>query len=161
MSKELTPLDALKRLESSASSYCYESTSSMEDMERGLFEEDYEAVKVLETALKEYELIKQTKIIVANKKVSNKDLEMLKNQRMFVSNLEQCKIKPLLDEKTQKKFKALEIIKEKRVNIGYLLLCDDYEEYLDDFNDRQGEGNLPSFELLTKEEYDLLKEVLL
>lgn len=56
--------------------------------------------------------------------------------------------------------KALEIIKKKNVNVGYLLICDDYEEYLDDFNDRQGEGNLPSFELLTQEEYNLLKEVL-
>lgn len=63
--------------------------------------------------------------------------------------------------KENKKLKrVLEIIREKKVNIGYLLLCDDYEDYLDDFNDRQGEGNLPSFELLTKEEYDLLKKVL-
>lgn len=59
---------------------------------------------------------------------------------------------------SKKQDKILRIIKEKQVNVGYLLACDDYEEYLDYFNDRQGEGNLPSFELLTQEEFDLLKE---
>lgn len=55
---------------------------------------------------------------------------------------------------------VIEIIKDNQVNIGYLLDCDNYEEYLDYFNDRTGEGNLPSFKLLTEEEFNLLKEVL-
>ena len=67
--------------------------------------------KQIKTTLKDYELIKQTKFIVADKKISDDDLEKLKNQGMFVGNLGQCEIKPLFDKETQKKLQALEIIK--------------------------------------------------
>jgi len=56
--------------------------------------------------------------------------------------------------------KAIEICVSKGVNINYLDSCKNYEEYLSDFyNDRK--GNKSSFELLTKEEFDLIKKVLL
>lgn len=52
--------------------------------------------------------------------------------------------------KNENKLKALEIIKEKRVNVDWLLETDNVEEY-----------NESLYVELTKEEYDLLKEVLL
>lgn len=58
--------------------------------------------KIVINALKKYELMKQTKVIVADKKVSDEDLEKLKNQRMFVGSLEKCEIKSLFDEKKLK-----------------------------------------------------------
>lgn len=75
--------------------------------------------RTIESALKEHESMKQTKFIVADKKISDEDLEKLKNQRMFISNLEESKIEPFLDEKTQKKLKALEIIKSKITDISF------------------------------------------
>lgn len=65
----------------------------------------------------------------------------------------------------EKELKALKIIKEKEVNvrnlIDYELNHDNsYEEYLDDYNYADNYFEL-GHELLTQEEYDLLKEVLL
>lgn len=53
----------------------------------------------------------------------------------------------------EKKLKALEIIKEKRVNVGLLLRCATVERY--------NKGICYEPRHLTKEEYNLLKEVLL
>jgi len=53
-------------------------------------------------------------------------------------------------DKNIKKLKALEIIKEKRVNVRFLISCKTLKEYNDVISDH-----------LTQEEYDLLKEVLL
>ena len=64
-----------------------------------------ENIKIIATALKEYELMKQAKIIVADKKISDDDLEKLKNQSIIVGNLEQSKIEPLFDNKTQNELK--------------------------------------------------------
>lgn len=112
--------------------------------------EKVECKEIIETALKEYETMKQTKIVVADKKISDEDLEKLKNQRMF-SDL-QCEIKPLFDEETQKKLKALEIIKEKEVDVFIFLHSGDLETYNDIVEDNRK---------LAQEEYGLLKEVLL
>jgi len=51
-----------------------------------------------------------------------------------------------------KKLKAFEIIKKKRVNVHLLLLSDSLEKY---------NFNLLPYRKLNQEEYDLLKEVLL
>lgn len=51
----------------------------------------------------------------------------------------------------EKSLKALEIIKEKRVNIHLLILSDSLEKY---------NFNLLPYRKLTQEEYDLLKEIL-
>ena len=81
MSKELK---ALERLKSSLKSYCYEFTSSMEDFERGLFEEDYEAVKLIETALKEYEGARNHIEALNKERIENsiklKALEIIKDE---------------------------------------------------------------------------------
>ena len=105
---------------------------------------EYETVK---SALKEYELMKNAKIIVPNKKISEDDFEKLRNQRMFVGDLEQCEIKPLFDEETKKKLKALEIIK----NDTHILNDEGVERIVIPFYD-----NIYT----PKEEYELLKEVL-
>lgn len=104
---------------------------------------DDELLGIIETALKEYELMKQTKIIVADKKISDEGLEKLKNQRMFVGNLEQCEIKPLFDEENQKKLKALEIIKEHKL-LNYVLKNE----------------KCANMYHLSKEEKDLLRDIM-
>ena len=110
--------------------------------------------KVIETSLKEYELMKQTKIITADKEISNADLENIKNQRMFVSSLKQFEIKSLFDEETQNKLKALEIIKNKHVNVNTLIDCmlmviDPLKFYNEKVSERLK---------LTQQEFGLLKE---
>lgn len=54
----------------------------------------------------------------------------------------------------EKREKALEIIKEKRVDVGWLINCENIEQY----NNVIGTA---THKLLTKKEYNLLKEVLL
>ena len=83
-------------------------------------------VKIVENALKEYELIKQTRIIVVDKKISDDDLEKLKNQRIFASGLEESKVELLFDEETQKKLKDFEWLKSKiDIDFVYRLPTDD------------------------------------
>lgn len=72
-------------------------------------------IEVIKAALKEHEVMevmKQTKIVVSDPKVSDEDFEKLKNQRIIIGNLEPCEIKPLFDEKTQNKLKAYKDIEE-------------------------------------------------
>lgn len=68
-------------------------------------------------------------------------------------------------ETIEKSLKALEIIKSKSVNVKNLIIyCfefkDTYEDYVDVFNYGDNYWDLGR-ELLTKEEFNLLKEVLL
>ena len=114
-----------------------------------------ENIKIIATALEDYELMKQAKIIVADKKISDDDLEKLKNQSIIVGNLEQSKIEPLFDEETQKKLEALEIIKKKRVDVRYLFQCKSLRDYNYIYK-----GTNQSELCLTKEEYDILKDTL-
>ena len=58
------------------------------------------------------------------------------------------------DEAYKKQLKALAIIKEKRVDVGWLISCENIGQY----NNVIGTA---THKLLTQEEYDLLKEVLL
>lgn len=127
----------------------------LKDLYNGNLTKEYklQCYKDIEKELKEYELMKNTKIIVSDKKISDEDLEKLINQRVFVGSLEQREVKPLFDEETQKKLKALEIIKDKRVNVS-LLSC---SEWLDFYNQEIAYKEKE----LTQEEFDLLKEVLL
>ena len=80
-------LEALERL------YCA-GRLDLDYVLNGKQNQDY---KIVETALKEYEFMKQTKIIVSDKKISDDDLEKLINQGIIVGNLEQSKIEPLFD----------------------------------------------------------------
>ena len=130
MNKELTPLEALADIKDVLS--C-----------EGAFDSACEErCNIVETALKEYKLMKQTKIIVVDKEISDDDLEKLINQRVLVNNLEQSEIKLLFDEETQKKFKAFEIIKSLPQEERQILLNAIYTY------------------TKSEEEYDLLKEIL-
>lgn len=124
MNKELTSLEA------------FENTKNLilpvlEDddwrITRCLFK-DY--LDIIETALKEQE---------EDKKLLN---EQAKSNRYLMEQIKQ----------SQKKLKALEIIKEKNVSIVWLKWCPDRAEY----NDLASKE-----EQLTQDEYNLLKEVLL
>lgn len=69
-------------------------------------------------------------------------------------------------ENKNKKLKALEIIKEKEVNVHNfkeIIIKHkwNYEQYVDEENDPNTSGHQFAYKLLTQEEYDLLKEVLL
>ena len=134
MSKELSPLEALNDL-----------IDYLEDEHLGLSEEErvIERKQIIETALNEYEIMRQTKFFAADEKISDEDLEKLKNQRMIVISAEQCELKPLFDEETQKKLKALEIIKNK--HLINLTFADDFDVFLERNN-------------LTETEFNLLKE---
>ena len=134
MNEELTPLEALERLTKIHN-----------------HDEFKECYNIVENALKEYELMKNAKIIVPNKKISEDDFEKLRNQRMFVGNLEQCEIKPLFDEETIKKLKALDLIREKPYLLENVFASDSYIEYV-----RSYVGDF----YYTPKQYELLKEVL-
>ena len=114
-------LEALERLSAVASMYCDECATSEEDLDRGMFEKDYQAVKTIEQELKELEV---------------------RRKMMRKSN-----------EETEKKLKALEIIKP-YIHIHCVVPNDrggvriwftqDGKHYID----------------MPQEEYELLKEVL-
>lgn len=110
MSKELTPLEALKNLTEYLTGDC-----------RDCFEE----LTVIEIALKRLETLEEEK--------------------------------QSFDRQLEKKLKALEIIKEKRVDVSAMKHSIDVYDY------NSGIENENDFEnrLLTKKEYKLLKEVLL
>lgn len=158
--EELTPLEALENIKKSDAIIADEYYSTPVG---GVFEEE---LAIIETALKDYESMKQTKIIVADKKISDDDLEKLKNQRMLVGDLGQCEIKPLFDEETQNKLKAFKIIVEKEIDIWLLKVCD-YENYcrirtecLETNVESMADCDKPAIPLPSQEEFDLLKEVL-
>ena len=106
---------------------------------------------IVETALKnEYEekfdLIKQVREL----KDENASLKSF-NSKLWVERQD-----------NEKKLKALEIIKEKRVDVCYFMNCRTLEEYNDDvLGSYAYEKDDAEQRMLTQEEYDLLKEVLL
>lgn len=59
-------LEALKRLSAVASMYCDECATSEEDLDRGMFERDYQAVKTIEKQLKALNVISQNFRLVGN-----------------------------------------------------------------------------------------------
>jgi hypothetical protein len=147
MTKELTPLKAFKELR-----------EQNDFLKQRNIPKEYrydDELDIVETALKEHELMKKARFIVANKEISDDALEKLKNQRMFIGSLERCEIKPLFDEDIENKLKALEIIKEKEVDIHNLLISKTAEQYNGYTHWLGYKGNL------TQEEFDTVKEALL
>lgn len=109
----------------------------------------------IEDALEDYEKIKQAKIIVEDDEISKEDFEKIFNyQKMFTNTNLQGEIKPVFDEENQKKLKAFDIIKDKRVLIWFLLDCDNASQYNHEIELR---GEV--YEMVSQEEFDLLKEV--
>ena len=101
----MTSKEALKELEAYRRLCTHLDDDNDDYMLNGEYEEDNE---VIETALKEYELMKQTKIITVNKDISNDDLEKFVHQRMFVDSSKQCGIKSLFDEEVISQKEAYE-----------------------------------------------------
>ena len=125
MSKELSPLEALKELKKR-----YGKNFSLNDDER---------CRIIKTALERLELIDSVMGCVDYKKVAD--------------FLENCGCTTLDD--FYKRIKALEIIKNKRVQVHILLESNNVEEYNESIYVCEGVKYK-----LTQEEYDLLKEVL-
>lgn len=114
----MTSKEVLKELEAYRRLCTHLDYDNDDYMLNGEYEEDNE---VIETALKEYELMKQTKIITVDKEISNDVLEKLTHQRMFVANSKQCEIKPLSNEKSNEKLhKILEIEEELEIDLSVL-----------------------------------------
>ena len=149
MSKEI---EALEQLKMQVGNIHYFDFSKGYPNQTTIELRDSELFTTIEKALKDYELMKQTKIIVIDKNISDDDLEKLKNQRIFASSLEESKVELLFDEETQKKLKALEIIKEKGIILQFIKETYTVEQY-----NAGVFGTL--VKPLTQEEYDLLKEI--
>ena len=92
-----------------------------------------ENIKIIETALKDYEMEHALRI-----RLENANYELVREKQ-----------------KNQKKLKALEIIKNKQVDVRYLFQCKSLRQYNFIY-----EGTNQSELCLTEEEYDLLKEML-
>ena len=84
-------------------------------------------------------------------------------QRLMVYDIQQEQNEKWL-ENAKKKLKAFEIMKNKRVNvraiIGILENKCTWEQYMDEEDDTNTSGHQFSRDRLTREEYDLLKEVI-
>lgn len=116
-----------------------------EDAKRHFFEQRQHLNKrldIIETALK---VLEQLQIIIGAKKIEDLPKVALETENACYSNSHILK-------KAENKLKALEIIKEKEVNVFIFLHSGDLETYNDIVEDNRK---------LTQEEYDLLKEVLL
>lgn len=136
MNKELSPLEAYEKINHT----CCLNASFPRKMEFGIDTDDHidcesveemaQCLDIIETALKENAELKK----------------MIRNFNEAIG--EPMIITPSIE----KKLKALEIVKNKRVDVGCLLKSKDLEDY--NFF-RYGKWRL------TQEEYDLLKKVLL
>ena len=127
MSKELTPLQALKTIILGTNVDTYR--SSVEEIDN--------AISIIETALKENEKLK----------------ECYKNELKNVSYYNNLALKYK---------KALEIIKEHRLDIDWFLQFVEqdisYQHYV--YCVEQGDNKFAKRFLLSEEEYELLKEIL-
>ena len=95
-------------------------------------------------------------------KTIEKELKELEERREMMRRFNEACVPMILDNKTEQKLKALEIIKEKEVSIDYLMVSINYdkEKALDYYNQWTMEYGIICLPL-TQEEYDLLKEILL
>lgn len=142
MSKKLTPLQALEDLISFIGSGFVADTHE-------LCEYVAKRKEIIETALKNYEELTSKPVILCERTHGHAQALI----DMISKNYKNIKITNLED---NKKLKAFEIIKKKRVFIGELLQSDSLEEY-NDYVEEQGRYDEDK---LTQEEYDLLKEAL-
>lgn len=102
-------------------------------------------INIIEKELKRLEKIDDKKVVymTSTQGQAQKVIdELSKHKEVVITNLSD-----------QKKLKALEIIKEKKVNVGLLLRCATVERY--------NKGICYEPRHLIQEEFDLLKEVLL
>lgn len=85
--------------------------------------------------------------------IIEQELKELDERREMMKRFNEACVPTILDNETEKKLKALEIIKEKRVDVAELVVSCDLKAYNYLFR-------LVEKWQLTQEEYDLLKEVL-
>lgn len=91
----------------------------------------------------------------------SKGLEALEIVKAAMLSSGNCLLNSLWDytDAIEKELKALESIKEKKVDVNYLIICIEQKiKPLQFYNEYMKENNGMN---LTQEEYDLLKEVLL
>ena len=125
-------LEAFERIKNHTLSYAGDIYKTFTDSR----EKQVQDLDIIETTLKEYDGAK-------------KHIEAL-NKEIIENSIKSIKLK------------VLEIIKEKRVDACYFMNCRTLEEYNDDVLASYAyEENDAEQRMLTQEEYDLLKEVLL
>jgi hypothetical protein len=135
MTKELTPLEALERLKNTPT---YDN-SLVKDFHPSCCE-------IIETTLKNYEELTSKPVILCRR--THESSQALIDT--ICKNYKEVKVTNLEDEK---KLKALEIVKEKKVDVQMLIDRKNLNEYNWCVHEQS--------RALTQEEYDLLKEVLL
>lgn len=131
--RTITPEQALKDLREDAEKHSFEQRQHLN-----------KRLDIIETALK---VLEQLQIIIGAEKIEDLPKVALETENACYSNSHILK-------KAENKLKALEIIKNKKVNVGDFVRC----KTIEDYNDYLCYGEK---EKLTQEEFDLLKEVLL
>lgn len=104
---------------------------------------EYQNIDIIESALKEYE----------NQKAIDKFMERTCKDLGVHNPTEELVL-------AAKQLKALDIIKNRQVDVGLLLACESEPEYLNRCCNRYWTNDKCGWKRLTQEEYDLLKEVL-
>lgn len=152
MSKEL---EAWKELENQ-----YRGLISNTDIPK-LREDEKQRLKIIETALKRLEEYENTKFIAIDSlELQNKEWlkDFFEKPSPIFADATPLEIKPIYSEQDAKKLKALEIIKEKSVDVGFL----QWHSSVDSYNSYIVEHAWTKHtKTLTQEEYDLLREVFL
>jgi len=135
MSKELTPLEALERIKN------IPILSTPESTQKIFYDKHKKELDLIESALKNYQDLTEY-------------VDTLQGDRDYWYNTAI---------KNENKLKALEIIKEHRLDIDWFLQFVrqdiDYKYYV--YCVEQGDNKFAKRFLLTEEEYNLLKEILL
>ena len=147
-----TPLEAFAKVKDRLEIWDCSEESNWEEYGTGYYECE-EELDLIETTLKNYEELTNKPVILYGR--THRNTQALIDT--ICKNYKEVKITNIEDEK---KLKALEIIKEKKVDTLLLFRCFDFDNLY----------GYPHFEMynqelytqnITKEEYDLLREVLL
>lgn len=94
--------------------------------------------------------------------IIEKELKELEERREMMKRFNEACVPMILDNETEKKLKALEIINKKEINISVLKVCSTFKEYNNYIrNEYQYCTEIIEEMSLTQEEWDLLREVLL
>ena len=112
-------------------------TKELEALERIIetfYDKNTEDIEVVKTALKDYEMERTLRV-----RLENINYELVREKQ-----------------ENNKKLKALEIIKEKKINVGYLLVM--IELFGDKALNEYNKSAHKKTEELTQEEFNLLKE---
>lgn len=143
MKTELTPLEALENI------MCFISVDECNFKNQAEKDKCY---NIIETALKDYEKLSKQRYVIFTRTHQQKE--------MFIDEIcksyKEIKVSSLEDEK---KLKALEIIKEKNIDVGAIKECVSAYAY-NDFKELT-ETAIVKREKMTQEEYEIVKEVLL